>query len=110
MKNSTAKFGEKIKFTKDAPIHFEDFSLTYNGERRVISDLANGSNPSFREFVFYDFKVQTEKEEKTVSWSSGTGDIGPAAFEIGGKKYELELRVSDKLGKLAAAELVVWKK
>jgi len=29
-------------------------------------------------------------------------------FEIGGKHYQLELRHSDKLGKLNDDELVIW--
>jgi len=43
-----------------------------------------------------------------VSWTSGTGLIGPMDFEIGGKHYQLELRHSDKLGKLNDDELVIW--
>jgi hypothetical protein len=43
-------------------------------------------------------KVGSGKTEKTVSWTAGTGDIGPVTFEFGGKRYQLELRRSDKLG------------
>lgn len=76
----------------------------YIGEHRVSNDkFPNG-------FLYQDFKAKTINEEKTISWSSGTGDIAPTVFEIGGKNYELELRISDKLGKLAENELVVWKK
>jgi len=97
-------YGEKITFWQNQPIKFTDFNLTYTGERRVSSDkFPNG-------FLYQDFKAKTEKDEKTISWSSGTGDIAPIVFEIGGKNYELELRISDKLGKLAENELVVWKK
>ncbi len=105
-KNSelAAKYGEKVKYLQNTPIKFDDFTLVYTGERRVSSDkFPNG-------FLYRDFKAKTEKDEKTVSWSSGTGDIAPNAFEIGGKNYELELKISDKLGKLAENELVVWKK
>jgi hypothetical protein len=61
-----------------------------------------------RGFLYYDFKVRTANIEKAVSWSSGTGDIGPVQFEIAGKHYQLELRHSDKLGKLKDNELVIW--
>jgi hypothetical protein len=43
-----------------------------------------------------------------VSWTTGTGLIGPMDFEIGSKHYQLELRHSDKLGKLQDNELVIW--
>jgi len=34
--------------------------------------------------------------------------IDPTDFEIGGKHYQLELRHSDKLGKLQENELAIW--
>lgn len=104
-KNSEGKanLGAKVAFSQDTPIQFEDFALTYIGERRVSSDIFP------RGFLSHDFKAKTDKEEKTVSWTSGTGDIAPTVFEIGGKSYKLELRMSDKLGKLAENEIVVWK-
>lgn len=99
-----AKFGEKVKYSQNAALEFKDFTFVYTGERRIASDkFPNG-------FLYHDFKAKTERDEKTVSWSSGTGDIAPTAFEIGGKTYELELKISDKLGKLAENELVIWKK
>ena len=101
---ASAAFGEKVKYSQNVPLKFEDFTLVYTGERRVSSDkFPNG-------FLYQDFKAGTEKDEKTISWSSGTGDIAPTGFEIGGKNYELELKNSDKLGKLADGELVIWKK
>jgi hypothetical protein len=60
-----------------------------------------------RGFLYYDFKVSKEKTERIVSWTTGTGVIDPTDVEIGGKHYQLELRHSDKLGKLNDNELVV---
>jgi hypothetical protein len=59
-------------------------------------------------FLYYDFKVSKGKAEKVVSWTTGTGVIDPTDFEIDGKRYLLELRRSDKLGKLKENELVIW--
>ncbi len=101
---SSAKFGEKVKFAQNAPVKLEDFTLVYVGERRTSSDIFP------RGFFYHDFKIQTQSEEKTVSWTSGTGDIAPTIFEIDGKNYALELKISDKLGKLAENEFVIWKK
>lgn len=46
--------------------------------------------------------------EKVVSWTSGTGDIVPAEFEINGNNYYLELGMSEKHGQLQQDELVIW--
>jgi hypothetical protein len=101
---ASMEFGEKVRFSPNTRIKFKDFSIIYIGERRVSSDkFPNG-------FLYHDFKVQNQIENIIVSWSSGTGDIAPTAFQIGGKNYELELAMSDRLGKLAENELVVWKK
>jgi hypothetical protein len=39
---------------------------------------------------------------------TGRGVIDSPDFEIDGKRYQLELRHSDKLGKLKDNELVIW--
>lgn len=98
------EFGAKVKFSQNVRIKFKDFSIIYIGERRVSSEkFPNG-------FLYYDFKVQNQIENITLSWTSGTGEIAPTAYQIGGNTYELELAMSDKLGKLAENELVIWKK
>jgi hypothetical protein len=90
-----------VKYRVGQKIEFPDFTVEYVGERRQ-------SLPVYpRGFLYYDFKVRTGNIEKVVSWSSGTGDIGPVEFEIGSKQFLLELRRSDKLGKLNNDELVI---
>jgi hypothetical protein len=97
-----ASYGTRVKYRLGQKIEFPDFTLEYVGERRK-------SVPVYpRGFLYYDFKVSKGKVEKVVSWTTGTGDIGPMDFEIGGKHYQLELRHSDKLGKLKENELVIW--
>jgi hypothetical protein len=97
-----ASYGTRVKYGAGKKIEFPDFTVEYVGERRQ-------SSPAYpRGFLYYDFKVSTGKTEKTVSWTAGTGDIGPVEFDIGGKHYQLELRRSDKLGKLNDNELVIW--
>ena len=97
-----ASYGMRVKYGTGNKIEFPEFTIEYVGERRQ-SSLAYP-----RGFLYYDFKVISGKSEKTVSWTAGTGDIGPVEFEIGGKHYQLELRRSDKLGKLNSNELVIW--
>ena len=97
-----ALYGTRVKYQAGQKIEFPDFTVEYVGERRK-------SLPVYpRAFLYYDFKVRTANIEKVVSWSSGTGDIGPVEFEIGSKRFLLELRHSDKLGKLNDNELVIW--
>ena len=97
-----ASYGTRVKYRAGQKIEFPDFAFEYVGERRK-------SLPVYpRGFLYYDFKVSKGPAEKMVSWSTGTGVIDPTDFEIGGKHYQLELRHSDKLGKLNDNELVIW--
>lgn len=96
-----AVYATKVSFKKGVTLPFKDFDLTYIGERHEASKVFK---PGFN---FHDFTATRGTETVKVSWSSGTGDIGPALFTIGGKKFQLELRRSDKLGKLRDDELVV---
>jgi hypothetical protein len=97
------RYGEKMKFAKNVRIAFPDFVLEYTGQRRESS----ANYP--RGFLFYDFAAKSEGGDVKVSWSSGTGDIGPVEFAINQKRFSLELKRSDKLGPLKEDELVVWK-
>jgi hypothetical protein len=96
-----ADFGAKVSYQQNAPIQFDKFTLTYLAQRHVASkEYPQG-------MVFYDFRVKSAQGEQTVSWSAGTGDIGPALFRVGDAQFALELRLSDKLGRLKDDELVV---
>lgn len=97
-------YGVKVKFAKGRTLHFADFDLTYTGTRHESSSTFP------RGFNFEDFQLSRSGESKTLSWSSGTGDIGPVEFTFAGQKFALELRMSDKLGRLSGDELVVWKR
>lgn len=96
-----AGYGAKTTFQKNVALIFPDFDLTYLGERSV----SGGKFP--RPFIYYDFRVARGGKLETVSWSGGTGDIGPADFTFAGKNYALELRRSERRGKLAEDELVI---
>jgi hypothetical protein len=97
-----ASYGTRVKYRAGQKIEFPDFAIEYVGERQK-------SVPVYpRPFIYYDFKVSKGKTEKMISWTTGTGVIDPTDFEIAGKHYQLELRRSDKLGKLEENELVIW--
>jgi hypothetical protein len=96
-----AAYGAKLKFSLGRTLHFPDFDLTYAGKRRVTP-------PQYpRGWWTYDFKVRGKGGEQTVSWSAGTGDIGPTRFKVDGVEFQLELSHSDKLGALREDEMVV---
>lgn len=103
-KGAGAGYGAKVKFSKGTPISFPDFELKYTGARKVSSSAYP------RGFLYHDFEASRGGTTKTVSWSSGTGDIGPAVFQFGGAEFWLELSRSDKFGKLSENEVVIWKK
>ena len=71
-----ASYGTRVKYRPGEKIEFPDFTVEYVGERRKTVPVYP------RGFLYYDFKVGKGKTEKMVSWSSGTGDIGPVEFEI----------------------------
>lgn len=98
-----AAYGAKARFAKGTPLAYPDFTLTYTGSRKV-------SSPTYpRGFVYHDFTVMHGKLSQTISWSSGTGDIGPTVFRFHGGSFRLEMSRSDKLGRLAENEIVVWR-
>jgi hypothetical protein len=98
----TASYGTRVKYCASQKIDFPDFTVEYLGERRKTLPVYP------RGFLYYDFKITRRKAEKVVSWTTGTGIIDPTDFEFDGKPYHLELRRSEKLGKLKDNELVIW--
>ena len=97
-----ASYGTRVRYRPEEKIEFPDFTVEYVGERRKTMPVYP------RGFLYYDFKVSKGKVEKMVSWTTGTGIIDPTDFEFDGKPYHLELRRSEKLGKLKENELVIW--
>ena len=98
-----AAYGAKVRYQQGKPLSFPDLTLEFRGERQV------DAGPRYpRGFVYHDFRARQGDEVLDVSWSAGTGDIGPTVFEFAGRTYRLELRQSDKLGRLADDELVLW--
>jgi hypothetical protein len=97
----TAAYGSKVRFKAAHTLHFPDFQITYIGKRHVTP-------PQYpRGWWIYDFKVRGKSNEQTVSWSAGTGDIGPSRFKVDGTDFQIELSRSDKLGPLREDEMVV---
>ena len=80
---------------------YPDFTLKYVGQHRT-------QTPSYpRGFLYYDFQVKHGEQEQIVSWTSGTGVIGPVDFEFDGAPYTLELTRRDAFGPVDYVNLVV---
>jgi hypothetical protein len=103
--NDEHQYGKIIRFLDGKTKKLPDIAIRFLGKRKVES-------PAFpRGFTYFDFEVTKAKETKKVAWSSGTGDIAPTFFDIGGDGYVLELAASDVLqGMLPEGEMVVWQR
>jgi hypothetical protein len=98
------RYGVKIQYAQGQPLSFPDITLEFV-EKRESPPSTNYP----RSIYSYDFKVSQDSQSLLISWSSGTGDIGPILFELAGNRYALELAMSDKLGVLDENELVLWR-
>lgn len=100
-----ADYGVKTRFQKGKPLVFPDCELVFIGTRHVSSDVYP------RGFLHYDFKARSGKKTADVSWSPGTGLIGPLFFKVNGETFVLELKGSASFkGWMKEDELVLWKK
>jgi hypothetical protein len=99
-----AAYDSPVKFREGRTWRYPDFELTYIGRYHVAP-------PQYRRGWWRsDFKVKSGNSEQTISWSAGTGDIGPAQFTVAGVIFNLDLVWSEKVGKLKDDELVVSKR
>lgn len=99
----SAAYGAQVRYRPGQMLRFPDLTLVYRGERQ------GNAGPQFpRGFTYHDFRAEQGEDSQDVSWTAGTGDIGPTVFEFAGHTYRLELRQSDELGRLADDELVLW--
>ena len=98
---SPAAYGAKQSCSKGRRLAYPDFTVEFVGARRVTM-------PQYpRGFLYYDFNVAYGRENQTVSWTGGTGLIGPMEFKANGTTYSLERTFSDKLGKLDENDVVI---
>jgi hypothetical protein len=94
-------YGTKVRFQQSRPIEFEAFTISFLGERMVTPPLYP------RGIRYYDFEVVSGFDNQKVTWSMGSGDITATRFEADGRRFLLELKMSDRLGCLKDDELVV---
>lgn len=105
--NQMQKYGEKVSYSSGEELRFPDFSIKFIGKReeKLSSDMIFPLT-----MTFYDFEVAKDDAKQKISWSSGTGDIGPTFFDFNGAGYVLELAQSDIIKSLDEGVFVIWKK
>lgn len=103
-------YGRPVPYALHQAVQYPDFSVRFLGTRReVISVYPRG-------FLYYDFEIFSRAQEKTtVSWTSGTGSLGPHAFEVDGKGFFLELKANSletdaRKRWLKENEMIIWKR
>jgi hypothetical protein len=73
--SETVAYGSKVRFGAGRTLRYPDFQVSYMGKHHVTP-------PQYpRGWWTYDFKVRGKVDEQTVSWSGGTGDIGPTRYK-----------------------------
>lgn len=86
-------YGTNFDFGPGKETRFADFIISFKAVRANIYYPGTTRRLS----PIYDFSVRSGPEafetvEQTVSWSKGTGDIGPTIFIILDKCFELEVK------------------
>ena len=97
------RYGSPFSYEVAKSITFPDFSFRYDG----TEPGANYPGTNRRMGDVIQFRVETAEKSQAVSWSSGTGDIGPSFFKVGMACFRLELKQSDKIGRLEAGNAVI---
>ena len=101
-----AHYGRWETYSLTESLIYPDFKILFTGSEE---GAFYPNSTSHRMGRVYKFAVSGGASKTTVSWSSGTGDIGPSLFEVGGKKFFLEMFKSNHL-KLPALEnqIAIW--
>ncbi len=95
-------YGTKVKYIEGERMRFPDFFLKYMG----TSQEKDKNFPSG--VTVHNFRVRKGTERRKIGWVA-TSKPEPRKFEFQEGRYMLERANSQKLGKLADDEVVVWK-
>jgi hypothetical protein len=95
-------YGTRVKYIEGEKVQFPDFILKYMG----TSQEKDKNFPSG--VTVYNFRVRKGDERRSIGWV-GASKPQPLKFKFQDVQYSLERVNSQKLGKLADDEVVVWK-
>lgn len=78
-------YGQDVELTKDTPVQFPDFSITYIGDE--VRDLPN-QNLAIKQFIYQKYIIKADgQEDIKLAWSSGMGDLVPMKFIVNSKEF-----------------------
>ena len=100
-----ANYGIRVKFSWFKPLQFPDFRLTLQGQQHV-----EGTQPGNRPFSedYISIHVAGAEDVLNLRWLIQPRQKGSLLFELGGRRYRLELGHSAIMGKLEGDEVVIW--
>ena len=96
------KYGERVRYDEKTRITFPDFSLQYLGQ----GEEPGPSNADWK-MIFKVFKISKNYISNEVYWSDGAGVFKPIPFDFNGRKYTIEMSMSEKFGHLSKDEVVI---
>lgn len=100
-----AAYGEKVKFEWFVPLEFPDFRLVLQGEQHVEGTRQPGNRPFSEDYISVHI---AGADVVNLRWMVQPPQKGSLLFELGGKRYRLEMNHSAIMGRLERDELVVW--
>jgi hypothetical protein len=106
--NRNDLYGKRVRFEINRVTHYPDFSIRFIGTRHVVPDVYP------RGWDVFDFEIIAKDQEKQkISWSAGTGAIGPTYFSVDDREYVLELEATlsendPQKGWLGENEMIIW--
>ena len=98
-------YGKRVNYDIGKQIQYRDFTIHFLGIRHETPDVFP---------IGWDvFDVSNSGDSILVSWSAGTGLIGPETFMLDGKSYVLELKVTgskhlSQNHRLKDNEMIIW--
>ena len=103
-----ARYGMWESFSPNKALSYPEFDIIFLGSRP--NGFYQGSD-THRLADIFQFEIRKGETKISLSWCSGTGDIGPEAFTLNGKSYYLEMVGSPFLGwaKLDT-DVAIWPK
>lgn len=96
---------EGFGLTEGQKLVFPDFDLVFKG--RVPGPFFPNSKTRRMADVL-NFEINKGVETKSLKWSSGTGEISPVAFKIGGMAYVLSPYLPAGLDQSGPGDLSKW--
>jgi hypothetical protein len=105
-KGQEAKYGKWKRYSKEYFLIYPDLNLHYKGTS--LGAFYPGSSTR-RMGDEYNFIAESGNHKVDISWSQGTGEIGPVFFTLADKNFVIEMERSEILDQWALDDtLIIW--